>query len=507
MRGDIGIQPDDLQPHNLELEQALIGAILVNNEAYTMVASIVEPGHFYEPLHQRIFALCGERISSGELVTPVTLAHEWGSSDKVQDIDLKDADGNEITLNRYVALLAASATTIVNSEHYARQLVRLSQRRAVMDTAERLHRSIKGISGEGPGDLIGQSIDFLLQESGVDMGGIQQTQFSSQQIGSSIVSRLNKAFQTGLPQKTIVKSGIEDFDRQLGGGFQPGKLIIGGGRPGMGKTATASSIARRTAARGEGVAYFSLEMTAEELYERVLCDQAYGHSVKVPYSQIHSDQVDERSLAAICQAQETLERMPLVIEEQSGLTVARVRAQVQQLKRRMESQGKKLQLVVIDYLQLLSAGDRYFGQRTQEISEITLQLKNMAKDLDVCVMALSQLSRNLEQRVDKRPMLSDLRESGSIEQDADVVFFVYREYYYVQKEIEGMEQAGSDDSDPVYVELKQHLKQFVNKVELIFSKNRSGPTGTRLFFLDIACNAMRNLSDQHEGISEDRLEF
>ena len=453
-------------PHNIEAEQALLGAILVNNEAFYRVSDFLNPEHFFEPIHQKVYQIARDLIRAGKIATPVTLKTFLDAA-----IDI-----GGMTLGQYLARLAAEATTIINAEDYGHTIYDLSIRRALILVGE----DMVNVAFDAPVDFSprNQIEDaerklYELAETGRYDGGFQR--FA--QALTSAVDMAARAYQRD-GKLSGIATGLDDLDRMMGG-LQPSDLIIVAGRPGMGKTALATNIGYNVAkafvpgeprpdgqavtANGGIVGFFSLEMSAEQLATRVIAEQT-----GIPSNQIRRGAIGEADFERIKDHSIELQHLPLFVDETGGLSVAQLAARARRLKRQ-----RGLDLLIIDYLQLLQGSTRRSQEnRVQEITEITTKLKALAKELNVPIMALSQLSRQVESRDDKHPQLSDLRESGSIEQDADVVLFVYREEYYhvMRKPLESDREkfaAWLADSD------KYH-----GKAEVIIGKQRHGPTGT-----------------------------
>ena len=451
-------------PHNVEAEQALLGAVLVNNEAFYRVSDFLEPRHFYEPIHQKIYEVTAGLIRAGKIATPVTL----------KTFLPPDADIAGLTPAQYLARLAAEATTVINAEDYGRTIYDLAVRRDLI----RIGEDLVNVAYDAPVDLAPQvQIEdaerrlYELAETGRYDGGFLR--FSDAL--KDAVDLASKAYQRD-GHLSGLASGLVDLD-QLMGGLQASDLVIIAGRPGMGKTALATNVAYNIAAEYRGkprpdgsietvsggiVGFFSLEMSAEQLATRVLSEQT-----EIPSSRIRRGDISESDFAKLAAAAQMMQSIPLYIDETGGISIAQLAARARRLKRQ-----RGLDLMVVDYIQLLSGSTRRAMEgRVQEVTEITTGLKALAKELHVPILALSQLSRQVESRDDKRPQLSDLRESGSIEQDADVVMFVYRDEYYLRNKEprEGSEEWFKWDTD---------LKAAENRAEIIIGKQRHGPTGT-----------------------------
>jgi len=453
-----------IPPHNIEAEQALLGAILVNNEAFYRVSDFLEPKHFFEPIHTAIYETAAALIRAGKVATPVTL-----KTFLPHDLDVAGLTGPQ-----YLARLAAEATTIINAEDYGRTIYDLSVRRdLIMIGEEIVNEAYDADIDATPQDQIEEAEKRLyeLAETGRYDGGFMRFNDALKEA----VDMASRAFQRD-GHLSGTASGLDDLDQMMGG-LQPSDLIILAGRPAMGKTSLATNIAFNVAAAyrsetlpdgsiraldGGVVGFFSLEMSAEQLATRILAEQAEIASYKIRRGDISEPEFDK--LASCAQMMQTI---PLYIDDTGGISIAALRARARRLKRQ-----RGLDFMVVDYLQLLTGSSKSSSQgRVQEITEITTGLKALAKELGVPIMALSQLSRQVESRDDKRPQLSDLRESGSIEQDADVVMFVYREEYYLKgrEPKEGTEEWFKWDQD---------MKAAHGVAEVIIGKQRHGPTGT-----------------------------
>jgi len=450
-------------PHNIEVEQALLGAILVNNEAFYRVSDFLEAQHFYEPLHQKIFEVSGSLVRAGKVASPVTLKTFLPA-----DLDIVGLNANQ-----YLARLAAEATTVINAEDYGRTIYDLATRRALIVIGE----NMVNIAYDAPVDHAPQAqIEdaerqlYEIAETGKYDGGFQR--FANAL--TTAVDMAAHAYQRD-GRLSGIATGLRDLDRMMGG-LQKSDLVIIAGRPGMGKTALATNIAYNIAKTWHGevqadgriattnggiVGFFSLEMSAEQLATRIISEQT-----EIPSYRIRRGEIDPTAFERIAEAAREMETVPLYIDETGGLSIAQLAARARRLKRQ-----RGLDLVVVDYIQLLQGSSRRASEgRVQEVTEITTSLKALAKELSVPVIALSQLSRQVENRDDKRPQLSDLRESGSIEQDADVVLFVFREEYYLRNR---EPRAGSDD----HIKWVTDMERVHGKAEVIIGKQRHGPTG------------------------------
>jgi replicative DNA helicase len=451
-------------PHNIEAEQALLGAILINNEAYDRVSGFLEPHHFFDPLHGRIFETALKLIQSGKHATPVTLKTFFDNEEPI----------GGITVPQYLGRLAAHATSVINAEDYGRTVYDLSVRRDLIMIGE----DMVNVAYDSPVDMPPEK---QIEESEGRLYGLaEKGKYGSgfMSFGHALTDAIEMASQAYQRDGGLsgLSTGMKDLDRALGG-LQRSDLIILAGRPSMGKTALATNIAFNVAKAyktetgpggieevtdGALVGFFSLEMSSEQLATRIISEQAQLSSEKIRRGLITEDEFHR-----LVRATQELQSLPLYIDHTGGISIAQLAARARKLKRQ-----RGLGLLVVDYLQLLAGSKRSGEGRVQEITEITTGLKALAKELEVPVIALSQLSRQVENREDKRPQLSDLRESGSIEQDADVVMFVFREEYYVQRR------------EPTITKVEEHQKwqdemdQVTGIGEVIIGKQRHGPTGT-----------------------------
>ena len=465
-------------PHNFEAEQALLGAILVNNAAYQRVAEFLRPEHFADPLHGKLYDSLSRLIERGQVVSAVTL-----KTYVEQDEAIKSVGGAAL----YLARLAAASVHVIDAAAFGRAVHDLYLRRQLVDLGEQV---VIGAFGGDVDETALHQIEtaekklFELATSGQTEGGFKP--FRAALTEATVAA---EAAYHRVGQLTGVASGLFQLD-QLLGGLHRSDLLILAGRPSMGKTALATNIAfnaarayreehgedgKPKAVDGAVVGFFSLEMSSEQLATRMLAEQAEVPSEKIRKGELISSDFDK-----VLSVSQELEHLNFFIDDTPALSIAALRTRARRLKR---THG--LGLLVVDYLQLLNpSGKSRQENRVQEVSEITRGLKTLAKELDVPVLALSQLSRAVEQREDKRPQLSDLRESGSIEQDADVVMFVYREEYYLTRSEPSRRAEESDQKfNERHEAWKQRCEQTYGKAEVIVAKQRHGPTGiVRLAF-------------------------
>jgi replicative DNA helicase len=458
-------------PHNIEAEAALLGALMIDNRLAEDIQLKLRPEHFYEPLHGRIYEQILAFLNRNMIASPITLRPLFEA-----DEEMKELGGPA-----YLAQLTGSGAAIIGARDFADQIYDLALLRALVGVGREMVETALDTSEEvDPKGQIEQAEAALYRvaEEGDTEGGVK----SFAKAAAEAVRMAEKALNTGGGLSGIT-TGFETLNARTGG-LHHSDLVIIAGRPGMGKTALATNIAFNAARRmvqdiedgiaadrsaGAGIAFFSLEMSADQLATRILAENSGISSEHLRMGKI--GQHDFRNLA---RAAADLETLPLYIDDTPGLTIAALRTRARRLKRQ-----KGIGVIVVDYLQLLQgAGKNSNDNRVQEISEISRGLKTLAKELNVPVLALSQLSRAVEQREDKRPQLADLRESGSIEQDADMVWFVYREEYYVasrepKKPIEG------DDAKifEAYEQWQRDMERVYQMSELIIAKQRHGATG------------------------------
>ncbi len=472
-------------PHNLEAEQGLLGTFLVDNRSLEKVGDFLRPPHFFVPAHQRIFEAIMVLVERGQTASPVTLKNYFE-----KDEDLIPVGGQE-----YLAELAASVVTIVNTEDYARTIYDLHLRRELITLGEDVvNESFAHTLDRDAISTIEQAESrlFKLAESGEIRGGFATLRDSVlTAIEIAEIAYKSDGHVTG------ITTGLRDVDQKLGG-LHPSDLLILAGRPSMGKTALATNIAFNAAKKyaetggkeGAIVGFFSLEMSADQLAARILSDQS-----GISGDAIRKGQIKEDDFRRFVEASQKLAQVPLYIDDTPAQSIAAIRTRARRLKRQ-----HGLDLLVIDYLQLLRGSGSRQGleNRVQEVSEITRGLKAIAKELQIPVLALSQLSRAVEQREDKRPMLSDLRESGSIEQDSDVVMFVYREEYYLSREEPSQKVSESDEKFyERHESWAQRLQETASVAEVIIAKQRHGPIGKETLFFDPNLTRFSDLDRQH----------
>jgi len=451
-------------PHNIEAEQALLGAILINNDAFYRVSDFLKPTHFFETVHQKIFDIAANLIRVGKTATPITL-----KTFLPPDVDIAG-----LSVSQYLARLAAEATTVINAEDYGRTIYDLAIRRDLIrigdDMVNVAYEALVEVSPQAQIEDAERRLYELAELGQYGSGFLRFIDAMTTAVDMAANAYRREGGLSG------IATGLKDLDQYMGG-LQKSDLIIVAGRPGMGKTSLATNIAYNVArafeprtlsdgtieaANGGRVGFFSLEMSAEQLATRIISEQT-----DISSSTIRRGQITENDFDKIVAFTRTMQQLPLYIDETGGLSIAQLAARARRLKRQ-----RGLDFLVIDYLQLLQGSTRRATEgRVQEVTEITTGLKALAKELELPILALSQLSRQVENRDDKRPQLSDLRESGSIEQDADVVLFLFRDEYYLKNK---EPRAGTEE----HFKWQAEMDAVHGKAEVIIGKQRHGPTGT-----------------------------
>ena len=477
---------EEKAPYSIDAEQAVLGAILFDNEVFHRVSAYLKAEHFYDPVHRLIYDAFSRLIPSGRVASPTLV-----------DTFLSPSDGyREAGGRAYLGDLAANVPSIVGAHDFGRIVFDMATRRGLMAIgAEMIERAREASLEDEPVAQVQDAEQALykLAETGKYGGGFRSFQSSIKEaidIANAAVARGGGLAGVG--------SGFVDLDKLMGG-LHPSDLVILAGRPSMGKTSLATCIAVNAARKhrvetgpnglpktvdGACVGFFSLEMSAEQLATRIISETA-----RVPSEFIRRGDLDRDQFDRIYHAARELEALPIYIDDTGGISIAQLAARARRLKRQ-----HGLDLLVIDYLQLITASSRKGDNRVQEITEISMGLKTLAKELAVPILALSQLSRQVESREDKRPQLQDLRESGSIEQDADAVLFVYREDYYLRR-------AEPRLDSPEHIEWQQKCQAVHGIAEVIIGKQRHGPIGKVELMFEEQYTRFANLDrgryDQH----------
>ena len=434
-------------PCNIEAEQALIGSLLVSNDIYDEITSIIDAQKFFDPIHVKIFDTIEMLISKGLLANPITLKNYFENNK-----GLKELGGQEylIKITKFSTTSAKQAidyANIIHEMHVRRELIKISNNNEIAFSGEEMIQNAE------------KSLFDLAERGHFNQSFLKFENALKQTIEMAKSAYKNEEGIVGVP------TGLTDLDARLGG-MHKQDLIIIAGRPSMGKTALATNIAFHAAKNIEKkglrstVAFFSLEMSSEQLSTRILSEQS-----KIRSNDIRRGKVSEKEFEQFIETSKNIFNLPLYIDETPAITISAISNRSRRIKRLFG-----LDLIVVDYIQLMRPGNKRNDGRVQEISEITQGLKALAKELNVPVLALSQLSRAVEQRDVKKPQLADLRESGSIEQDADVVMFVYREAYYLERKEPTL---GSIE----HAEWQQKMDEISSLAEIMISKQRHGPTG------------------------------
>lgn len=460
-----------------EVEQEVLGCLLFGGD-FRKVRPFLREDHFVSDLHRILFSAI------------TTAFEQFGSTTVPVVARLLPADAS----TGFMAKTGKSAVAYMASlsefnvlgnaglERAARAVVGQWARLKTGELATGIVAASNDPSADAAKMLQAMASDLDTIQSELRAGPRRKTRLSFSEAAENAFGAAEEARQRG-SGLTGITWGLADVNR-LTGGIQRRDLTLIGARPSMGKTTLGLSTAIKAAKNGTGVGFISLEMDADKLAARGLSDIAFDWGVKIPYANIIRGQVDDRDLESLRSANRDLDRLPLLIEEQSGLSMADIRVKAEAMMAEMEARGHSLECLVIDHLGLIRASSRYSGNRVQEISEMTASLKQLAREYGISVVALSQLNRAVESRDNKRPQLSDLRDSGSIEQDADTIIFLYREAYYLEREKGGNPEA--------QVERTEKLIDCQNKLEFIIAKQRNGPLATVDLFADMANSAIRN---------------
>ena len=446
---------ENKQPSNLEAEQALLGSILVNNDIIDEISTLVNSNIFYDPAHVKIYEVIESLNNKGMIANPITLKNFFE-----KDNMLAEVGGTEylVKLTRFSGSVkqAVDYGKIIHEMYLRRELVQISDKLS----SDTLNANSQEQNAENIIENTEKSLFDLAERGSFSQSFLKFNQALDQTIEMATLAMKNDQGIVGVP------TGLTDLDEKLGG-LHKSDLIILAGRPSMGKTALATNIAYNAAQNilkkqeGSSIAFFSLEMSSEQLSTRILSEQA-----RIKSDDIRRGKVTEEEINRYIETSRNIYNLPLFIDETPAITIATLSNRARRIKRLFG-----LSLVVVDYIQLMRSSSNKNEGRVQEISEITQGLKALAKELSVPVLALSQLSRAVEQRDDKQPQLADLRESGSIEQDADVVMFVYREAYYLERK---QPKLGSIE----HAEWQSKMNDVNGLADIILGKQRHGPTGT-----------------------------
>lgn len=439
-------------------EQALLGSLILSPDSYSTVQAIVRPEYFAEPVHRFIYEAIAECREAGRKGSISEIMQAIGARNAGSDI-------GGISMRDYIARVTNETSSLAASD-YARVVRDIYVLRRLQEITS-VNADIDG--GGLPEHRLTaawDALDNLRSETSEGAG----TWHPVGDLAGSVVSRV-RAIRSGEAEEPGVTTGFPDLDRMILG-YRPGELIVIAGRPGMGKSIVALSSAIALSdprhPRSGGVGFFSLELSDDSVGARALSDIAYRSKHSPTHSDIRAGRIEDHQCSDLEDAQRILDERMIIIDTRSAITVGEVEARARAMQRRFEKMGRKLNVIFIDYLKQVKATDRYRGNRVYEIGEITTGLREIGKKLGLCIVLLAQLNRGVEGRDDKRPSMADLRESGDIENDADVVMLLYRPAYYLQRE---MKAAASDEKA---AELYDKLQAAENKLEVIISKNRNG---------------------------------
>ncbi len=472
------------QPHDDEVEQVLLGSLWRDNRYYHRISEFLGCEHFHASLHARLYEKSAELISEGKRADALTI-RRYFDGDGVDDDG--DATYHELGGKGYLAHIAAGGWMLDGDgvAAYARNIVELAEQRRVLDAMDK-GRELALSPSTNAQEIAASTIDLIIKGSGLSRDRSRQHNFSLHEASQIVLTRVNDHILHG---KVIDDSAYPGSDilREAIGGWHRKRLYVLGGRPAIGKSSLALAWLIRTAMKGHGVLFISLEMEATELLERAQSDISWRASSPIPYENITNGKIDDDQYNRLTDADEQFKKLPFQIDDLPNMSLAQIRAIAQTTQNRFASRGCRLDVVAIDHMALVRCSDRYAGNRTQEIEELSYGLKSMAKDLDIAVLALSQLNRALESREEKRPTLADLRQSGSIEQDADVVLFCHRDHYYLSRrnDLSADEKVAMDD--------REHV------IEVDIAKNRGGACRRLKFYCDIGCNVVRDSAPAWQG--------
>jgi replicative DNA helicase len=458
---------------NVAIEQELLGSVLITNSAFDVIDRLVSAEDFYEPLNGQLFEAFARVHDAHGVITPsLVIASMGGNASMIV--------GDGMTLGKYIARAAAIATIPRNLPAYAKQIREFADRRKILAAAETMMLCIQ--ANQPAADIAGGVIEALDEIATASSAGATP-QVSIREADDEALARMQYGMQN--PGKLAgISWGLKSLDTKTSG-LERGKMYVPAGRPGMGKSALAVSIANAAAAADVPTLFFSLEMSAADISNRGLAEIVFDRRQSIPYTNIASGDVTEAQFRTVVEAARRRREWPLRIDPAASLTVSQIAGRARKHKQILERQGKTLGLLIIDHMHIMAMSGRYSGSRVNEIGEASAALKRLAKELDVPVVALAQLNRALENRESKRPTMADLRDSGSIEQDADTIIFVHREAYYLERPTGGTLEQEMIREDK--------LAAAKYDLEAIIAKQRSGPTGTVNLFCDIACNAVRDL--------------
>ena len=480
-------QSINILPHDEEAEEVLLGSLLSDNSALDLIENGLSDFHFFVPIYGRVFQSICELVNKDQIANPLTLEHYFS-----EDEAFKELGGKEFLNKLCDGTLGNSIT-----KDYANLLKELYNKRELIKLSKNLELEAARFEHEKKSlDIIEETEAKLYELTENKNTSSNQLISFKESVDYAMESAKNAHMNKG--QSLGVSSGFIDVDNLLGG-LHKSDLLILAGRPSMGKTALATNIAFKVSSlkkdnKIQNVAFFSLEMSAEQLANRILAEQS-----KLSSDKIRRGKLSKEDFASLNKISKAVSNSGLFIDDTPAITIPILRTRARRLKRKLDG---GISLIVVDYLQLMR-GTRKFENRVLEISEITQGLKSIAKELDVPILALSQLSRAVEQREDKRPQLSDLRESGTIEQDSDVVMFIYRQEYYEERA--EPKSSGTETSVAFterYIKWQENLEQCKNLADIIIAKQRHGPIGSLQLYFDAKLTKFSNYTDEKQQPSK-----
>lgn len=454
-------------PHSIEAEQALLGACLINGDAIDLASAMMTEGDFYDPAHGRIWSILQESREQGRVITAALLRASFGAESSTEIAPGK-------TLGAYISALMVEAASVIGARDYAATIRHLADcRRIIAAAREAGEAAYKGMLVKPSEVAAGaiQTLDAMVSAAApahakaIDLAGAASDALDKCE---AIADRRAKPFE--------VSWGLRSLNFKTNG-LAGGDLVIIGGRPSMGKSTIGLAIALEQAKAGQGTYFVSLEMTAQQLGQRALAWRSFNRSHNpVSYKDLRGGHITADQREILRQAKDELKAYPLIVEQEGGLTIGQIAARARKHKAAMDRAGRPLRSMLVDQLNIIKPSDRYKGQRTQEVTEFTGALKTLAKELEIPIICMCQLSRATESRDDKRPTLADFRDSGSIEQDADIIIGVYRAAYYLERKTN------------LTPEEQDELMQCQNLMEAIFLKQRQGDTGAVQLYASMPCN-------------------
>lgn len=478
------IEPDRL-PQNVEAEAALLGALMIDNRLVSDIMWLPKEA-FWEQVHGRIYEAICDEVAKGGVANPITIKPRF-----VSDPAMEELGGA-----KYLAALTGSGAAMIGAKQFAQQILDLYQRRElVLSLQEGIERALDTSKGE-PFTALIEAVDEAVNKVAVASPSHGKHVASLDKAWDAMLARYDD-IQSGKATPGIRIDGLDDFNDLTGGGMNVTELIVLAGRPGMGKTAVAVTIASSCARANIGTAFFSLEMSKEQLIERQVTDICYDyHRSSFTYDALKKGKLSTPHLDLVRRTRVECASWPLIYDDTANMKVGHLIGKIRRLKRIMDAKGTPLKVCIVDHLGLLKSDYDYRGNKVHEITEITRALKVAAKEIGIVIILLCQLSRGVEQRENKRPMLSDLRDSGSIEQDADMVFFLYREEYYLKNE----EPKKGDDIKSInaWEKWRTDMEAARDRMDLIAAKVRGSETGYRKIYFMGAYQAVRG-SNFHSG--------